>query len=58
MAAYLSCLIMCFPTLSELLSDSLLRDKSRFMGCSTKYAAAWMSLPPNRKKGKHLDDQS
>ena len=116
-AAYLSSLIMCFPTLSELLSEEeksliledmeacyacllsdvpqitlpslkdffakskiqslisqridqthlealihsdnvSLRDKARLMGCSTKYAAAWISSPPNKKKGKHFDDQS
>jgi hypothetical protein len=28
------------------------------MGCSTKYASAWMNCAPNKKKGTHLDNQS
>jgi hypothetical protein len=35
-----------------------IRDKARIMGCSTKYAAAWMSSAPNSKKGKFLDNQA
>jgi hypothetical protein len=38
--------------------DVSLRDKARLMGCSTKYASAWLACAPNRKKGTHLDDQS
>jgi hypothetical protein len=39
-------------------SKITIRDKARIMGCSTKYAAAWMISPPNSKKGKFLDNQA
>jgi hypothetical protein len=51
--------IDCSHLESLIHSDNIsLRDKARLMGCSTKYAAAWLSSPPNKQKGQYLDDQS
>jgi hypothetical protein len=35
-----------------------IRDKARLRGCSSRNASAWLAAAPNRKRGKHLDDQS